>query len=116
MANPTSSDTKIDLVINRLSRETYNQLSAAGSIDPDQLYLVDDDKYDMFGKRVVNVATPTELSDAVNKEYVDEQVEALSGEAQWGKVVGDLTAQVDLNSKLTELENNSTQVTIRSWI
>lgn len=116
MANPTSSDTKIDLVINRLSRETYNQLSAAGSIDPNQLYLVDDDKYDMFGKRVVNVATPTELSDAVNKEYVDTQVQALSGEAEWGKITGDLTAQIDLNDKLNELEQNSTLMTIRSWI
>lgn len=116
MANPTSSDTKIDLVINRLSREVYDQLSAAGEIDPDQLYLVDDDKYDMFGKRVVNVATPTELSDATNKEYVDDKVAELSGEAEWGKITGSLADQEDLHSKLQELEQNSTRITIRSWI
>jgi hypothetical protein len=36
MANVT---TKVDLVINRLSQQKYDQLSAAGLLNPNQLYV-----------------------------------------------------------------------------
>lgn len=55
----TSTDTKTNLVINRMSRETFDELGDLNQINDNELYLVDGEDYDMFGKKVVNVADPT---------------------------------------------------------
>lgn len=70
----TSSDTQVDLVINRLSRRIYDQLSAVpGALDKNQLYLIDDEDFDVFNKRVVNVKNPLSAADAVPLGYLREQ-------------------------------------------
>ena len=67
----TYTDTPADLVINRLSRQVYDQLSATGRLDRNQLYLIDDPEFDCFGKRLINVADPIDYRDGVTVGYAD---------------------------------------------
>jgi len=70
----TSADTPVDLVINRLSRKIYDELSATpGMLDENQLYLIEDEDFDVLNKRVVNVKTPLSANDAVPLGYLREQ-------------------------------------------
>lgn len=66
----TSSDTETDLIINRLPRSVYDQLSTEGRLYDNQLYFIDDDNFDMFNKRVVNVDSPRDAYDAVNADWL----------------------------------------------
>lgn len=69
-----STDTSTDLVINRLSRRIYDQLSATPhALDENQLYLIEDENFDVFNKRVVNVKNPLSANDAVTLGYLKEQ-------------------------------------------
>lgn len=68
----TSADIETDLIINRLTRSIYNELSASGKIYNDQLYLIDDENFDVFSKRVTNVKDPEESGDAVNLNYLSD--------------------------------------------
>ena len=49
------------------------------------IYIVEDDHEDAYGQQIKNVAAPTDLSDAANKEYVD-------------NAVGSITIPTDLSS------------------
>jgi hypothetical protein len=40
--------------------------------------LLTDDGYDVSGKAIINVATPTNDTDAANKEYVDDQISSIN--------------------------------------
>jgi len=89
----TSSDTKVDLVINRLSRKVYDQLSATpGGLNKNQLYLIEDENFDVFNKRVVNVKNPLSSTDAVPLGYLKEQYlrkGEISGYVDNSKVYGE---------------------------
>jgi len=70
----TSVDTQVDLVINRLSRDIYNELSAIpGALKENELYLIEDENFDVFNKRITNVQIPLEATDAVNLNYLSSQ-------------------------------------------
>lgn len=68
-----TDDRQVDrLVINRMTRKIYNELSAQpGKLSDYELYLIDDDVIDAFNKRIVNVEIPVDQNDAINKEYAD---------------------------------------------
>lgn len=66
----TSTDIYVDLVINRLSKQQYVTLSAAGQTDSSQLYFIDDEDFDVFNKRVVNMDFPTGEHDGVNLGFL----------------------------------------------
>lgn len=65
------TDTAVNLVINRLSRATYNELSNNSSLNPFELYLIDDVDFDIFNKRIVNLEDPVNDKDGVNLGYLD---------------------------------------------
>ena len=46
-------------------------------VDNSTLYIVSSDITDVYGERIINLQDPIELSDAVNKKYVDEKVGVL---------------------------------------
>lgn len=66
---------KEDLVINSMSKQTYDDLVSQSQIQDNQLYLVTEDNMDARNNRVVNVGTPVELNDATTKEYVDLEIQ-----------------------------------------
>lgn len=65
-----SSDIKTNLIINRIPRSIYDQLCSTSQLQENELYLIDDDVFDMFNKRVVNVDDPVISTDAVNLNYL----------------------------------------------
>lgn len=66
------TDTSVnELIISKISQEQYLQLSSQGMLNENEIYLVENEILDAMGHAVVNVADPTELSDAANKHYVD---------------------------------------------
>ena len=68
----TSNDLNLrQFVINTISKANYDQLSADGQLQQNQLYFVDDAPIDAKGAKVRNVATPELSSDAATKGYVD---------------------------------------------
>lgn len=69
----TATDINTNLVINRLTRKIYNELSAENKIYSDQLYLIDDEDFDVFNKRITNVLSPKETYDAVNLDYLSSE-------------------------------------------
>lgn len=68
------TEKKVNLVINRLNRQQYDELCASVPIKLNEyeLYLVDDINYDVFNKRVINVGEPDPNveTDGVNVGYV----------------------------------------------
>ena len=63
--------TVTNLIINRLSQAKYEQLCAAGQLDPYQLYMTDSSQLDAKNSQINNVASPVVGTDAANKDYVD---------------------------------------------
>ena len=69
----TSSDLNLrQFVINTISKENYDQLSAAGQLQQNQLYFVIDAPIDANNVKIANVAEPESSSDAATKNYVDQ--------------------------------------------
>jgi len=66
-----------DLSVIRLRAAEYMQLMAADALLSSAVYIVQDDNTDAYGKRIVNLAPPVELSDAANMEYVNRQVSGI---------------------------------------
>ena len=60
-----------NLIINRLSQSKYEQLCAAGQLDPYQLYMTENSQLDAKNSQIKNVASPLLGTDAANKDYVD---------------------------------------------
>ena len=67
----------LGLTIKRISEKDYHDLVIDGPIDNSTLYIVSSDIRDVYGERIINLQDPIELSDAVNKKYVDEKVGVL---------------------------------------
>lgn len=69
----TYSENKIDLIINKVSRSIYKQLQEKGDIGENEIYLITDPIIDAANDKIINVADPTDETDAANKRYVDQQ-------------------------------------------
>lgn len=70
MSDPYNQQ-KIDLILNHMGREKYNELSSSGQLNPMELYLVDEENLDAIGNTIINVADPVLSNDAATKNYVD---------------------------------------------
>ena len=68
------SESKIDLIINKVSRAIYKQLQDNGDIGENEIYLITDPILDAVGDRILNTADPISATDAANKQYVDKNV------------------------------------------
>ena len=65
------------LSVIRISKEEYEAKVGSGSpLIGNALYIVDSNVIDAYGQQIKNVAAPTDLSDATNKEYVDNALTA----------------------------------------
>jgi hypothetical protein len=68
----SSTEGTIDLMINRVTEEKYEELKNSGQIKSDELYFTDKEGLDAEGFRIKNVLPPVETTDAATKGYVDE--------------------------------------------
>ena len=61
-----------DLSVIKLSAKDYYNLVHLGKTDVSTLYVVESDFINAYGQQIRNLCAPTLLSDATNKEYVDD--------------------------------------------
>lgn len=98
----TKTEKKVQLVINKMTKAVYDQLSSQGQISEDQLYLLDDDASGgggSWGSITGDLSAQTDLKDALDdkadQSYVDDtftditrwDVTVLSGSAVGGGAV-----------------------------
>ena len=62
------------LNVKHVTGQDYHNLVKAGTLDKDTLYVVSSDTFSAYGEKIVNVATPTDDTDAANKKYVDDEI------------------------------------------
>ena len=55
----------------KLGADEYVSLLTSNALLSNVLYIVQDNYMDAYGQQIKNIATPTDLSDAATKEYVD---------------------------------------------
>ena len=60
-----------DLSVIKLSADEYADLLTSNALLSNCLYVIEDDYIDVYGQQIKNIASPTDLSDAATKEYVD---------------------------------------------
>ena len=60
-----------DLSIIRIDAEEYHNLVKNEQINSDIVYIVSSDNINAYGERIENVGAPISVTDATNKEYVD---------------------------------------------
>ena len=65
-----------DLSIIKLNASEYSNLLTGNSLLSNALYIVQDDHINAYGQQIKNIASPTDLSDAATKEYVDNAIPA----------------------------------------
>ena len=88
------------LSVIRISKEEYEAKVGSGSpLIGNALYIVDSNVIDAYGQQIKNVAAPTDLSDATNKEYVDN---ALTATAH--------TLSTDYNAKINAITSDTSIV------
>ena len=66
------------LNVKHVTGQDYHNLVKAGTLDNSTLYVVSSDTFSAYGEKIVNVATPTEDTDAANKKYVDDEVKKVN--------------------------------------
>ena len=94
------SSTYNQLSVIRISKEEYEAKVGSGSpLIGNALYIVDSNVIDAYGQQIKNVAAPTDLSDATNKEYVDN---ALTATAH--------TLSTDYNTKINAITSDTSIV------
>lgn len=71
MSDYTFKDQKTNLIINKMSKQTYNDFVLSSMINDDELYFVEEDQIDGNSDRIINVGEPLYNSDAATKNYVD---------------------------------------------
>lgn len=80
--NNSYSGVSSDLSVIRISDEDYYNLVLNKSVDPSALYIVSSDVVNAHDKCVVNVATPTKDTDAVNYHFMRAQLSTALGNAK----------------------------------
>ena len=66
------------LDVRHIDAGEYHNMVKAGTLDENTLYVVSSDTFSAYGEKIVNVATPTDGSDAANKKYVDDKVDSMA--------------------------------------
>ena len=88
------------LSVIRISKEEYEAKVGSGSpLVGNALYIVDSNVIDAYGQQIKNVAAPTDLSDATNKEYVDNALTAIAH-----------TLSTDYNTKINAITSDTSIV------
>ena len=64
--------------VKHVTGQDYHNLVKNGTLNEDTLYVVSSDTFSAYGEKIVNVATPTDGSDAANKKYVDDKVDSMT--------------------------------------
>ena len=85
----------LGLSIKNISEKDYHDLVISRHIDLSTLYIVSSDVTNVHGERIINLHNPIELSDAVNKKYVDEHDNELSN---W---CSDLSSVIDTKTSVS---------------
>ena len=62
---------KADLSVCNISDAEYHALVVDGMCESNVIYVVSSDYINAYGHQMKNLASPTDLSDAATKEYVD---------------------------------------------
>ena len=84
------------------------------------LYVVDSTIIDAYGQQMKNLAAPTDLSDATNKQYVDESLTATAHvlstdyNTKIDAITSDKTVvkQIELNGLTFDIANNKATLNI----
>ena len=77
-SNVYVNGTKADLSLCSIADVDYFKLVAEGKCQNDVIYVVSSSNINAYGQQIKNLASPTDLSDAATKEYVDKMVSQVS--------------------------------------
>lgn len=107
----TQISNKVKIV--KLTNAEYDAKVVAGTCEDAALYVINDDYYSMRGQQVKNVAEPSDLSDAVTKNYTDVHIavaknsSVAESELYTNEKIDELAAEVadDLADAKDELSN-----------
>ena len=125
---PFFSNVKIDenivpkLEVVHISQEDYHNLVTSDKIDDSTLYIVSSDVLNLYGEKIINVATPENDSDAATKKYVDELSVNLKNDIKIPIKTSELTNDSDftttaeLNKVKTATNNLSNELKTKSAI
>ena len=110
---PFFSNIKIDeniapkLEVVHISQEDYHNLVTSDKIDDSTLYIVSSDVLNLYGEKIINVATPENDSDAATKKYVDDLSVNLKNDIKIPTKTSELTNDSDFTTT-TELNKVKT--------
>lgn len=74
---------RADVNILHISQEEYNQLVASDAALSNTVYVLSSDYVEAYGQQIKNIASGTDLSDAVNVEQLSNAVSSLDAENVW---------------------------------
>ena len=78
MPTPTYTDNFVEnLIISKISKPKFEELSGAGMLNENEIYLIENDNVDALSGRIINVAPPISGTDGTNKQYVDGLIDNL---------------------------------------
>ena len=113
---PFFSNVKIDenivpkLEVVHISQDDYHNLVTSDKIDDSTLYIVSSDVLNLYGEKIINVATPENDSDAATKKYVDELSVNIKNDIKIPTKTSELTNDSDFTTT-TELNKVKTATT-----
>lgn len=91
-----------DISVVKLSANEYEQLVVDGNALSNCIYVVEKSFIDAYGEQIRNLASPTDLSDAATKKYVDDTASRL------GTLSNDLAIQNFYNTLTSTTEGIDT--------
>ena len=97
------------LSVENISQDDYHSLVSNGNVDPNTVYIVSSDTYNMYDQKIVNLADGTEEKDAVNFG----QISALSGTIM-AEVEANKLSSITLGDTVFTPENNNFTLSISS--
>ena len=106
----TKTEKNVQLKINKMTKNIFDQLSVQGLISEDELYLLSDDETGSatWGNISGELSNQNDLKVMLDSKADKSEI---PNSGVWGQIVGDLSAQTDL---MEALDNKS--VIIKDWI